>query len=64
VSYLLAKVQKEEEEEKKMKCFWRFSMARSEEKKTGKNSKIWFSVSGQKYIKKRMMKYLYFIFDL
>jgi hypothetical protein len=32
VSYFLAKVQKEEEE-KKMKCFRRFSIARSEEKK-------------------------------
>jgi hypothetical protein len=29
VSYLLAKVQKEEEK-KKMKCFWRFSIVRSE----------------------------------
>jgi hypothetical protein len=33
-------------------------------KKKGKNSKIWFSVSSQKYIKKGMIKDLYFIFDL
>jgi hypothetical protein len=64
VSYLLAKVQKEEEAEKKMKCFWRFSIVRSEKKNQVKIARFWFSVSSQKYIKKGMIKYLYFIFDL
>jgi hypothetical protein len=54
---------KKKKKKNKMKCFWRLSIARSEKKK-GTNSKTWFSVSSQKYIKKRMIKDLYCIFDL